>query len=47
MLSIGTREASANLYLSGAGALFLCALGGVLALMQKDAAAKVVASGGT
>jgi hypothetical protein len=33
MLSRGTREASANLFLSGFGALGLCAVGGVLSLI--------------
>jgi hypothetical protein len=43
ILSIGTREASANLYLSAAGALLLCVLGGALALMQKEPGVKVEA----
>jgi len=33
MLSRGTREASANLFLSGFGALGLCAVGGALSLV--------------
>ena len=41
MLSRGTREASANLFLSGFGALSLCAVGGALSLLvrPKDGAA--------
>ena len=35
MLSRGTREASANLFLSGFGALGLCAVGGVMALVVR------------
>ena len=39
MMSIGTREASGNLLLAGGGALVLCLLGGVLALVWRDPAA--------
>jgi hypothetical protein len=35
MLSRGTREASANLFLSGFGALALCAVGGGLSLVVR------------
>lgn len=35
MLSRGTREASANLFLSGFGALGLCAVGGALSLVVR------------
>lgn len=39
MLSIGTREASANLLLSGIAALALCSVGGVLSLARPKEAA--------
>src|SRR5207247_2360851 len=35
MLSRGTREASANLFLAGFGAMGLCAVGGVLSLVTR------------
>jgi hypothetical protein len=35
MLSRGTRESSANLFLSGFGALGLCAVGGALSLLVR------------
>jgi hypothetical protein len=39
MLSIGTREASANLLLAGMAGLLLCSIGGVLSLARpKDGA---------
>jgi hypothetical protein len=34
MMSVGTREASSNLFLAGAGGLLLSALGGALSLAR-------------
>jgi hypothetical protein len=39
MMSVGTREASGNLILAGAGALLLCFTGGVMALFVREPSA--------